>query len=220
MITVWLLMQLDFTKGFWRDKKFYYFLLALSFSFHIRTTGIALVAGVLFYLLLEKHWKAIGAVLGGFAVLTMPWILRGKILGLSSSYSKQLFKVNPYQLELGDAGLMDFAARFGDNFLRYVSKEIPIALFTFLDINYKLDAPPSAYINGGCLILLGLWGVYILPKYRSLIIGYLGGSFFILLLWPKVWYGARFVLPLIPIMIFLVVSSASWILEHLFSLVR
>ncbi|MFK7809435.1 MAG: hypothetical protein AB8F74_16650 [Saprospiraceae bacterium] len=219
-VTLWLLLKIDFSKDFWNDVNFYYCLLALSFAFHIRTIGVSLFAGIIFYLLIEKKWKGVTAVSSGFVVLALPWIIRGKVLGLGTSYQKQLLAKNPYQLELGVAGPIDIIERFGENIIRYISKEIPISIFSFREVNYRIPSEFPDYAIGILLITLIILGIYLLPRYRSLILGYLSGSFFILLLWPKVWTGARFILPLIPILILLIVFSCNWILEKTLSFTK
>ncbi len=190
-------------KPFYKDLNFYFLLLTSSFAYHIRTAGIALVAGFALYLLIRKKWAIIGAYLGGFALLGVPWFLRGKSLG-GSAYLDQLFMVNPYRPEEGAMQLADWFTRFGNNLTRYLGKEIPHGLFPGFPVDYAPDASGNVFY-GILIVVVLVFGLIKLPKYNWLLAGYLMGTFGILLLWPDVWFGTRFILPLIPILLFLFV---------------
>ncbi len=223
ILSVFLLTRIDFSKpltSLIKDKNFILFTLCLSFTFHIRTVGVALLAGVLFYLLMERRWKVALASFGSFVLLALPWILRGKMLGLPSSYQGALLKINSYQPELGNMGFSDLFIRIGKNLERYITKEIPTGIFPFLEVNYKEEVLLSHYLPGIALILIALLGIYKLPKYRLLVFGYIGGTFCILMVWPDVWRGVRFLLPLIPFLIFLIIYALSWILEKALELIN
>lgn len=220
LLSLWLLMKIDFFKEFLKSKTFYFFLISLSFTFHIRTAGIAILAGILLYLLFEKRWKGMISVLFGFIILALPWIIRGKILGLKSGYQTQLLKINPYQPELGDIGLVELWTRFSNNVIRYLTKELPSGIFPFLEVNYKTSQIWQEYVLGTFIVMLTLIGIWRLPKYRTLILGYIIGAFSILLLWVDVWKGVRFLLPLIPIIVFLMVYASSLFLEKILGFVN
>lgn len=188
-------------KEWYKNPSFYFLILVSSFAYHIRTAGIALVAGFALYMLLNKNWKALIAYLLGFVALGIPWFLRGQSLG-GSSYLTQLFLKNPYREELGAMELSDWFTRFGNNLARYLGKEIPNGLFPGIEADYTPDA--SGVVLYGILIMaVVIFGLVKLPNYRLLITGYLLGTFGILLLWPDVWFGIRFMLPLIPLLLFL-----------------
>jgi hypothetical protein len=71
-----------------------------------------------------------------------------------------------------------------------------------LEANFE-KAPMSFWLMGIAIILLTLWGIYRLRDFRMMFLGYIGGTMLILLVWPDVWGGIRFILPLIPLVIFL-----------------
>ena len=188
-------------KTWYKDPNFYLLVLVSSFAYHIRTAGIALVAGFALYMLLNKNWKELLAYLAGFVALGIPWFLRGQSLG-GSSYLTQLFLKNPYREELGKMELADWFTRFGNNLTRYLGKEIPNGIFPGIEVDYTPDA--TGHVFYGILIMaVVIFGLVKLPNYRLLITGYLLGTFGILLLWPDVWFGIRFMLPLIPLLLFL-----------------
>lgn len=191
-----------------RNPKFYIFLLLLSASFYIRTAGIALIAGISFTLLFEKSFKYLFSTISGFGLLITPWQIRSYFLG-GNSYFRQLLDKNPYQPELGKMDLIDWVYRILQNIKRYVSIEIPNSCFPWKTINYQSIASLSDWFIGITIITFILLGLSQLRKYRLLVFGYLTGSFGILLLWPDVWYGVRFILPIVPILILLTILGLS-----------
>lgn len=210
-----LFMNSHSEKPFYKNPNFYALIFVSSFAYHIRTAGIALVAGFALYMLIEKQWKMFAAYLLGFAALGVPWFLRGQSLG-GSSYLTQLFLKNPYRPENGAMELGDWFSRFGANVTRYVGKEIPNGIFSSLEVGYNEDS--TSHVLAGILIIaVAIFGIIKLPKYKWLLAGYLLGSFGILLLWPEVWFGVRFLLPLIPFILFLFVFGIYQLVAFLLS---
>ncbi|UII22178.1 hypothetical protein [Fulvivirga ligni] len=123
--------------------------------------------------------------------------------------------INPYQPALGQAGFGDFVDRFLTNFSRYITLEIPSSVFPVRTPDYQAEAIGGLWFFGVVMIGLIIYGVWSLPKYRWLIAGYLLGNFAILMLWPDVWIGVRFIVPIIPILILCFVNA----LFSLYSLV-
>lgn len=179
-----------------------YFVIALSaYAYHIRTAGLALVGGIILYLLFRKRFAYLGAYIGGFVLLCLPWFIRGRSIG-GNGYIIQLFMKNPYRPEEGMMGISDFFARFFENLGRYIGKEIPNGMFPSIQVNYQAELEVSSVLFGIALLALIVFGIIKLPKYRNLFIWYSLGTFGILLLWPEVWFGVRFVLPLLPLLSF------------------
>ncbi len=216
-LAIWLFMNSEGEKPFYKNYNFYLLILVSAFAFHIRTAGIALIAGISLYMLFEKQWKMLAFYLAGFVALGLPWFLRGQSLG-GSSYLTQLFLKNPYRPELGKMEIADWFTRFGANTMRYLGKEIPNSVFPSLEVGYGEDG--ESHLFAGILIFaVIIFGIVKMPKYKWMLAGYLAGSFGILLLWPEVWFGVRFILPLIPILLFLFVFGlyqlVCWVLEKL-----
>lgn len=202
-----------FLRGEDRGWKYY----ALAFicfmvSFYIRTLGIAILAayGLVLLFDIRKRWKILAAYIGGFVVLFLPWFLRGQSLG-GNSYVKQLFMINPYRPEAGAAGFADLITRFMKNAGRYVNREIPEVMFPFKTFSYKEPVEGIEWLTGGILVIIILLGLYRLTKYRRLLSGYLLATFAVLLLWPDVWVGIRFVLPTLPFLVLLFIHGITTI---------
>ncbi|MFC2176524.1 hypothetical protein ACFLR1_06115 [Bacteroidota bacterium] len=72
---------------------------------------------------------------------------------------------------------------------------------------FKTEVTMTDYILFAILLLLTIIGVTRLKQHRLLIGLYLLGTFSILCLWPEAWFGVRFMLPLIPLLIFLALNG-------------
>jgi hypothetical protein len=173
----------------------------LAAAYYIRSTGLALFGAIILFLLLHKQWKTSIITFSGFTLLIIPWILRGQKLG-GNSYVKPLIMVNPYRPELGNADLAGYFTRFLSNISRYVTREIPSSSFSFFQVDYLNEINIYEWIYGLVLVGFILYGLYHLRKNGLIILCYLLGSFGILLLWPEVWTGVRFVLPIAPFLVF------------------
>ncbi|MFN8309126.1 MAG: glycosyltransferase family 39 protein [Chitinophagales bacterium] len=169
--------------------------LLMAACYYTKTTAVALVGGAVMYFLFSKKWKEAAVVMGLFGLLIFPWWLRNK--NLNSSHMTQLMQVNPYKPELGNLTAATFKERVENNFKRYISTDIPGAMLC-LEANFE-KPPLSWWLIGLLLIGLSLTGIYFLRDYRLFFLGYIGGTLAILLIWPDVWGGIRFILPLIPL---------------------
>ena len=198
----------------------FYIVIILSFIiFHIRTAGLAMIGAVSLYLLFQKKFIPLLIYIGGFIITALPWHFRNKALG-SNAYVKQLLSVNPYRPEEGMADISDLWQRFLENVDRYVGKEIPGSMIPSFQVNYTESTPVVAYITGVIMIILIILGVFKLVKHKSIFGWYLAGTFFILFLWPSVWFGPRFILPLIPLMIILLLNGLHFLVNWLIKLTK
>ncbi|MFN3917611.1 MAG: phospholipid carrier-dependent glycosyltransferase [Flavobacteriales bacterium] len=215
MASLFFLMQTEKDNFSLKDYNFWLFLFFLVLSYFIRTAGIALIGGVILYLLFEKKWKLAGLVTGIFLLFAASWFVRSQNLG-GSSYASQLLMKNPYQPELGKMEGKDWITRVKNNVKRYVSMEIPSSVFSYKIENYKQPNPGDKKKLAGILVtLLAASGIYFLREFRWLFLAYMGGTAFILALWPDVWFGTRFMLPIIPFLMLLLVlpiyAGAEWL---------
>jgi 4-amino-4-deoxy-L-arabinose transferase-like glycosyltransferase len=177
----------------------YLSIVSIVICYHTKTTALALIGGTGLYLLIARDLKRLVAVLAGFVLLCLPWHIRSS--GLADSHMGQLMQVNPYNPEMGTLTTGTFIDRVQHNLVRYISTDIPSGVLS-LEANFE-KAPMSFWLMGIAIILLTLWGIYRLRDFRMMFLGYIGGTMLILLVWPDVWGGIRFILPLIPLVIFL-----------------
>lgn len=200
-----------------KDKYLYLTLLSLILTYYIRSLGVALLIGILIHLLAQKKWKHSAFFVIIFLLLAIPWSIRSSKLG-GSSYMNQLKMVNPYQPSMGEAGTADFIDRIGENLVRYVTKEIPSAFYPAFDAEYGKAAGAGDWLFGLLLISLGIWGLWLIRHYRFLLLGYMLATFGILMLWPQVWYGVRFMIPIIPLFYVAIGAVAAYLFYERFKL--
>jgi len=206
-LCLWMVIKIDFTKPLKKNWLFFILILIVVFTYHIRSFGLALLVGIVIFLAFEKRWKYVYTLVGGFVLLALPWYIRTKRLG-GSSYIHQLFQKNPYRPELGKMGFADWFTRFWHNLERYTTREIPSGNFNFLIVtNHKQPITNSEWIIGVLIIAVMIYGLFRLKKYSMLLLFYILASFGILLLWPDVWFGTRFMLPLVPLLTFLFING-------------
>ena len=188
--------RIDLSRAPWRDGWFWATVAALVATVYVRSLGVAAVFGLVAYFAWNRRWLHM-LLAGGLSVAAVvPWQLRGAALG-SSGYLKPLLMVNPYQPDLGQATLADFGARVLANLGRYVTAEIPTVL---VPVSQSLGDVLLMGALGISLVAAVLVGVWRLQRLRTLVAAYLVGTFGILLLWPDVWTGIRFVLGVAPLL--------------------
>lgn len=198
-------------------KKYSWLFIALIFaviSYYIRSIGIVIPIALVLFFAWKKNFKALLINLVGSTVLITPWMLRMNALG-GGGYQGQLMKINPYRPELGNMEtLNDWFNRFSANLIRYTSKEIESAIFNFLDWGPKVESLWWMYALGIGLLILGIIGLYTLDKkIRAFIVLFILGHFGVLMLWPEVWYGPRFMLSTVPVLVYLLAKSILYLLK-------
>ncbi len=159
-----------------------------------RTAGLPLVLAVAGALALARRWKAVGGFAAAFAIPSLAWWLRSRSSG-QAQYISEFWLVDPYRPDLGTAGVADLARRVLENLQGYVFSHIPGGLTTW---------------SGKPLMLLGLLvvGTAVVGWIRRLRDDATVAELFfplyfgLILLWPAVWSGDRFALPLYPLLLF------------------
>lgn len=201
-------------KPIYKDYHFGLVLACTIISYYIRSSAIALLPAVLMFYLLRKKWLRAIITMAGFAIAIAPWVIRTQRLG-GSSYLHQFAMKNPYWVELGLATTGDYMLRIVANLKRYISVELPGALLQ--DLFPGLNGPrPVFYWTGGImLLLLFLSGMVLLFKKQPALITYLAGGCAILLIWPEVWGGSRFMMPLLPFIVLLILYTLHTLLSAL-----
>lgn len=158
-----------------------------------RSAGLPLVAAVLLWLGWRRKWSWLsGSGLAlGLPLLAWWWWSRW---GGRHSYMSEFWLRDPYQPELGTVGLGGLLARGGENLWAYVTALLPEGV---VGMEGPWLLPLGVLMVGGAA-----WGwlaslrrgagvaEFFFPLYAGLI-----------LLWPQVWSGDRFALPLIPLVL-------------------
>ena len=212
-------IKTDLEKPFYKNIFFIALILSLCIAYYIRTTGIAIILTISALLLIKKKWSYLMMLIGSLTLLITPWIIRGQKLG-GNPYIDQLFQINPYRPELGGMKFNDWISRFLENSERYITREIPSSCLNMVNINYKNPITINEWVTGLILIFLLVWGIYKLKEYRRFVCVFMVANFGILLLWPPIWNGTRFILPIIPILLFLIIYGLYEILLWIISKIR
>ncbi len=204
--TILVFMKMDFNKNPLKDPYFYLLLLFSVSAYYIRTIGISIFGGVILFMLVKRNWRYLLAYFSGVFVLALPWYIRGMMMG-GNVYLEKLVEINPYRPEFGKVGFKDVYERFLSNAERYITKEIPEGCFNFIKVDYFMQSTISDWILGCLIIALILFGIIMSKDYKLLISFYLLGTFGVLLLWPDVWRGIRFMLPVVPILVYAIING-------------
>ncbi|MEO0078946.1 MAG: hypothetical protein ABIK86_08125, partial [candidate division WOR-3 bacterium] len=180
-------------------------LAALTF----RAAGIALVLAVMLKLLLERRWLALVGFGAASAVLVGLWLWRTSLVGSSSLYMSQLLARDPYVTEFGRVGIWELGLRAGRNLVRYAFTVLPETLLPLV------SARLLVFGAGAALMLLTAMGA-IWYRHRITVVEiYAGCTGLMLLFWPEVWSGERFLVPFLPFAVMFIVRGLAGLEERL-----
>ena len=166
---------------------------AAVLAYFTRSAGLPLILAVAAWVALRRRWWALGAMAVTFGIPAALWWYRGA--GLGAAYISEFWLIDPYRPGLGTADATDLVARVYGNARMYLGTYIPGGLT-------GLRGMPVTVLGGGlgALAALGWWrrarasvtpAELFAPVYLGLV-----------LLWPEVWSGDRFALPLYPFFLF------------------
>lgn len=196
-----------------RDMRFWLLLFCVVVAYYVRSSAISLLPAVMCFYLFRKKWLHAGGIAVGFVAAIIPWVIRTKNLG-GSSYLKQFVMKNPYRAEMGKATMGDFITRIIENFQRYVSYEIPANFMADLFPEPADGQVTFGYWIGGFVILgLIIYGLVRLARKQPALVVYVICAGGILLIWPQVWVGGRFMVPLLPFILMLALFSCSYLVH-------
>ncbi len=167
-------------------------------SYYIRTAGITLIAAVVVYMLLKRDYRR-GLIFAGAAFACwLPWTLRNKAVGGGGVYIKQLFMVNPYHPDRGLLDFWGFIDRFIGHIGLYLTRELPNTLVPYFSSAESIFHPASLLL----ILLAGAATVLCIKRGENLLLLVYAALFMsVVLLWP--WPGDRFLIPIVPVLVFL-----------------
>ncbi len=160
-------------ESWWADVKspwLWAMIVVLVLNYHIRTQGLALVAGVCLLLLLSRRWVALGSTAVGFVVGCLPYIIRNKVLGLNGNrYLDAVMMSNSFQPDAGTLTIAEVIHRFFETLKMLVFNAIPNTIFPYLNVN-----PDQPTFSVGIYIVGVLVLAVIIIGYASM--GHVGGG--------------------------------------------
>ncbi len=162
-----------------------------TLAYLTRSAGLPLVLAAAAWLIWRRRWRELGAFLLVLAPFAIWWWWRARAQG-GVDYVGQFWFVDPYNPALGRIGLTELLVRMKDNGAKYISWHLPVLLFGV-----------QRYLVASVLIVvLGAYGWLVRmrrPRVSELFLPlYIG----LLLIWPAVWSGERFLLPALPFILF------------------
>ncbi|MGB3180668.1 MAG: hypothetical protein WBB45_04725 [Cyclobacteriaceae bacterium] len=183
-----------------RSPYFYLTLLCLIMTYYIRAQGVALLGAMILALAIRKRFLPAVVMTVALVAAVAPWMVRSSNLG-GNSYVKQLFSKNPYAPQEGMAEVGDFTDRILNNFSRYITTEIPESIFPSLVVNYRAEVGIGGWLLGIIIAAIIIYGLFSIPRLKWFTVAYVFFTMGILMLWPHVWVGTRFMLPLVPFLL-------------------
>jgi hypothetical protein len=168
-------------------------LAATLLAYFARSAGLPLVLAAAGWLVWRRHWQQL-LVFGVVLVpLALAWWWRARTTG-GVEYAAEFWLLDPYQPHLGRAGAGDLLQRVLDNLRAYATVHAPLLAFG--------RATPPAALGAVGILALALYGwarrVRRRPRVAELFLPlYLG----LILVWPAVWSGERFLLPVLGLLL-------------------
>ncbi|MFH0920565.1 MAG: hypothetical protein V1913_09405 [Fibrobacterota bacterium] len=176
----------------------------------IRTIGIAPALALFAWLAFKRKWRWLAGCGAAYALFYL--VNRGFMA--PGGYGSILFLADPYNPEMGTIGLPDLFRRIIDNALFYSENTVQMTLFSFLGDQARFDRTSVLLFTVLFVVVffaLPLREILRRPGalfLRLLVLLYLG----ILLTWPMVWSGPRFVVPIIPFLLLILFENGHfWI---------
>lgn len=167
--------------------------LATVLAYFTRSAGLPLVLAAFGWLALRRRWRQLIVLAAVTIPLALLWWLRSQGQG-GVDYVSQFWLVNPYQPELGRIGIAGLVDRILENGSKYIQTHLPILL------TGSAGAPSLPLVLAGLgLALFGWIKRWRRPGLAELFLPLYVG---LLLVWPAVWSGERFLLPALPMLLY------------------
>lgn len=178
---------------------------AAGLAYFTRSAGLPLMVALLAWLALRRRWRALGASATAVGIPALLWMLRARGPG-TADYSAEFWLVDPYQPGLGRVGVMGLLGRAVANLQAYVTVYLPSGIVG--------GRGTAVAVLGVALVGMALVGWLRRGRTRlgpaELFLPLYGG---LILLWPEVWSGDRFALPLYPVLLIYAASALKDVLE-------
>lgn len=182
----------------------------ITISYFTRSIGLVIFLGGLLYIFLDgiskqeiylRIKKALLIFLI-FIIAASAWEYRNQRVSNKEKpdYVNQFFMKDPYNRDLGAIGIGDLANRVWDNYNRYIS------VFSNVIVNHRFKLeflnrflPDMIF----CLLIFGY--IYCLIKRRTIVEYVFTIYIIVVYIWP--WSGVRFIMPVIPFLLYYAVIS-------------
>ncbi len=200
---LWTLLALRFFQDDEPDdmgRPFWFALLASVAAYYVRSIGVMLVAGASLAYMMRREWKKFlvhGVV---SATLTLPWLIRNKVVGgASTPYVDQFLLRSVYDPEAGYLGFWGMVERFFTNVRIYSARELPRALVGS-DSSWAATGLLKALAIAICVFLVVGFIRAVRRRVEAAEV-YFALSCLAVLLFEEVVSDVRYLLPLIPLIL-------------------
>lgn len=179
-------------KGWWA-------IMFTLFAIFTKPIGFVLYPTIILYLLFKKKYSQAFIMLIVIGTIFGLWTYRNTQY-TSLNYVNSLVYIDPYNPEMGTLDLYNFAKRVGANTFVYI-KEIAHLIFHY---NFKINA--KLFLLDAVFLVPLLFGFFkmifekrfLIPTFMLLFMG-------LIVVWP--WQGIRFILPLLPVFLWLFIEG-------------
>jgi hypothetical protein len=163
-----------------------------------RSTGLPLIVAIGGVLLLRRRLRDF-AMFSAISILPLViWSVRGKLAG-APGYRSYVTMIDPYQPERGTIGISEFIQRVFTNAITYITEMAPFLI-------WSSDAILRPLLIVMILFVIA-WGLARLVRKPGVIEIWLLLYAALLLIWPEAWAGERFVLAIVPALIYLMAGA-------------
>ncbi len=167
---------------------------AAGLAYFTRSAGLPLLVALLAWLALRRRWKALAASTVALGLPALLWWLRARgVADAQGEYVAEFWLVDPYDPSLGRVGIGGLVGRAVANAAGYLTAHVPRGILG--------PEGPAPALVGIALAALALTGWVLAVRRRvgpvELFFPLYAG---LILLWPEVWSGDRFALPLFPVL--------------------
>ena len=220
--------------------------LVVAYMYLVRTMGLSLILALVGWLGLFAIWSLIrwrkavkkedtelapvyrsqlwkSAVLCVLTVVAVGsakfgWDARNSKLGLKGGdYEATFFKkTNNETMQ----GIDDWKARIKSNTTNFITQWIPEATYMKAPVEKGHKPTTKEWIFGALLIAVMIGGCLYLNTGRLLMLFYVGLTVGVLILYPEQFGGTRYIIPLIPFFIFLLLNGLSAIVWGIYKIFR
>jgi 4-amino-4-deoxy-L-arabinose transferase-like glycosyltransferase len=175
-----------------------------ALAFLTRTQGLALPLGLGVFLFLKRRWRELGVFALVFFVAWLPWLIRDLRVPHDTGYFAQLLRRDWYNAASGNVGAREFLKRILDNIGLYLFRVMPAVVLPVL-ASARTVLPLFGVVVSG----VAIWGFVAEAKKRAMgmVEWYVLLAAGVLSVWPTVWSGDRFLLPILPLLLWYLMAG-------------
>ena len=172
---------------------------SLGATYYIRSQGLFLIGAMCLVLLFRRRWRELAVLVVVVGAIALPWFIRNQSVA-HGGYLPWFLTKDPYNIEAGRLTLADVLQRFITNVKLYVLQVYPSTVLPVISPR----AGSLLAICGVVLSALTAFGLvrFVFQRKLGALEWYTLFSVAVVLLWPSVWSGDRFLLPVVPFLLY------------------